>query len=386
MTVGECEHVVGACVLGVSLDRLRDVLLLDEDDLPDGQRLEELCLVLDLRDDELDVRRGRHSGSATYRIRLSSLTPGSAVRRCEMTCAPPARSMTRTPRVGVGGRPSGRSSRAEDGDSSTCEARAAGTKIVSLEGMHSDRIDASRDDPRPLPPRKRFEELLRARTERPTRTPPAPPRRPTTTTPPRSPRLETRAARAPGELRAGTTADGRLGAPASGRRADSQRAGDGAARDAHGGTPSRCAPDRGDRADRARCPCPSDLGGRARSTVEGCARGHGCPGQRGRAGGCSAGRGGGAGAARARAGGAHRALRAERPTLAGAHAAGHRPRPTRGPACRAGRGCPPALLGTTSVGERAGGAPSRHEARGLSVRSLESVFRASASSACPPCP
>lgn len=67
--------------------------------------------------------------------------------------------------------------------------------------MHSDRIDASRDDPRPLPPRKRFEELLRARTERPTRTPPAPPRRPRTPTPPRSPRLETRAARAPGELR-----------------------------------------------------------------------------------------------------------------------------------------------------------------------------------------
>ena len=56
VTLGEHEQVVGPCVLGVALDRLRDVLLLDEDDLADRQRLEELRLVLDLRDDELDVR------------------------------------------------------------------------------------------------------------------------------------------------------------------------------------------------------------------------------------------------------------------------------------------------------------------------------------------
>lgn len=118
-----------------------------------------------------------------------------------MTCAPPARSMTRTPRVGVGGRPSGRSSHAEDGASSTAECERPARTLFQLTGMQPDRVDPSRGDSPPVPPRKRFEEVLRARTERPTRKAPAPPRRPRTVTPARSPRVETRAACAPGELR-----------------------------------------------------------------------------------------------------------------------------------------------------------------------------------------
>ena len=44
----EREDVVGVRVLGVALDALGDVLLLDEHHLADGERLQELRLVLDL--------------------------------------------------------------------------------------------------------------------------------------------------------------------------------------------------------------------------------------------------------------------------------------------------------------------------------------------------
>ena len=57
------NSVLLAGVLGVALDRLGNVLLLDEDDLADGEGLEELRLVLHRGDDELDVCRGRHSGA-----------------------------------------------------------------------------------------------------------------------------------------------------------------------------------------------------------------------------------------------------------------------------------------------------------------------------------
>jgi hypothetical protein len=56
---------VGPHVLGVALDRLGDVLLLDEDDLADRERLEQIGLVLHRSDDELDVRGCRHSGTGT---------------------------------------------------------------------------------------------------------------------------------------------------------------------------------------------------------------------------------------------------------------------------------------------------------------------------------
>ncbi|HZJ55348.1 MAG TPA: hypothetical protein VFD38_14505 [Myxococcaceae bacterium] len=67
--------------------------------------------------------------------------------------------------------------------------------------MQPDRVDAPRSDPPPVPLRRRFEELLRGRLERPSRKSPAPPRRQRTATPARVPRVEARAARASGEQR-----------------------------------------------------------------------------------------------------------------------------------------------------------------------------------------
>jgi hypothetical protein len=83
----------------------------------------------------------------------------------------------------------------------TAECVRPARTLFHSRGMHSDRVDPARGDPPPVSPRKRFEEVLRARTERPTRKAPAPPRRPRTVTPARAPRGDTRAARAPGELR-----------------------------------------------------------------------------------------------------------------------------------------------------------------------------------------
>ncbi|HUM09556.1 MAG TPA: hypothetical protein VLT82_01275 [Myxococcaceae bacterium] len=66
--------------------------------------------------------------------------------------------------------------------------------------MQPERVDPPPTERPPVPPRKRFEELLRARTDRPVRKPPAPPRRQRTATSGRAP-LEARPARAMGELR-----------------------------------------------------------------------------------------------------------------------------------------------------------------------------------------
>ena len=88
--------------------------------------------------------------------------------------------------------------------------------------MQPDRVDPPRGEPSTSPPRKRFEELLRARIERPTRKAPAPPRRPRTATPARAPRSDARAARAPGELRGQVRRE--MDAAARQRLADGQAA------------------------------------------------------------------------------------------------------------------------------------------------------------------
>ena len=48
----EGQDVEGARILRVPLDALRDVLFLDEDDLADGERLHEVRLVADWRNDD----------------------------------------------------------------------------------------------------------------------------------------------------------------------------------------------------------------------------------------------------------------------------------------------------------------------------------------------
>ena len=79
--------------------------------------------------------------------------------------------------------------------------RSARTLSRSPVCMQTDRVDAPREDPPPLVARKRFEELLRVRTDRPSPKPSAPPRRQRTATRARALRAEPRAALAPGEVR-----------------------------------------------------------------------------------------------------------------------------------------------------------------------------------------
>lgn len=100
------------------------------------------------------------------------------------------------------GSPTGWSSRLEDSAPPVVRASPLGTNLDPTRfGMQPDRVDAPRSDSPPVPPRKRFEELLRGRIERPTRKPPAPPRQQRTATPARAPRVAARAPQASGELR-----------------------------------------------------------------------------------------------------------------------------------------------------------------------------------------
>jgi hypothetical protein len=89
--------------------------------------------------------------------------------------------------------------------------------------MQPERVDPPQGDPPPAAPRKRFEELLRARTERPAGKAPAPPRRQRTAMPARAPRSDGRAARVPGELRGEARRE--MDAAARQRLADGQAAG-----------------------------------------------------------------------------------------------------------------------------------------------------------------
>jgi hypothetical protein len=123
------------------------------------------------------------------------------MRRCEMTCAPPARSTTRTPRIGrEPNRPDGRPARRTAVLRPSERERPART-LFPPTLMQPERVDPPRGDPSPAPLRKRFEETLRARSGRPTRRPPAPPREQKTATARRPLHHGLRAERSPGEQR-----------------------------------------------------------------------------------------------------------------------------------------------------------------------------------------
>ncbi len=97
--------------------------------------------------------------------------------------------------------PSGRSSRAEDGGSSAPQRECPARTLFPTTLMQPDRVDPPRGDPPPALRRKRFEETLRARSGRPTRKPPAPPRQRRTATVRRPLHDGLRAECSPGEQR-----------------------------------------------------------------------------------------------------------------------------------------------------------------------------------------
>ena len=82
----------------------------------------------------------------------------------------------------------------------TSRGRAVGTNLVSAFVMQPERVEPATNEAA-SPPRKRFEELLRARTERPVRTSPAPPRKPRTSAAIRPPRPSQHHAPGPASLR-----------------------------------------------------------------------------------------------------------------------------------------------------------------------------------------
>ncbi len=168
MALGEGEQVVRARVLGIPLDRLGDVLLLDEHHLADRQRLEELGLVLRLRDDELAVGGGRHSAPEPTASDCRS-NPWVSQRPCGRS----VRNDMRTDRVRVDAHARPRCTAADGGPdrgtSRACVSLRTGTARTLFSTVrHAARSCATTEDrtvSRPAP--RRFTEALRARVPRP---------------------------------------------------------------------------------------------------------------------------------------------------------------------------------------------------------------------------